>query len=64
MSAGQESRTAIENRQWFIVGRWQQFEGEYRANILRIVGIAAFYLIELANYHGFKIGTFRCLRLC
>ena len=56
-SAEQDARIA-RGRQWFIVGRWQQFEAENRANVLRIVAIGAFYLIELANYHGFKIGAF------
>lgn len=36
-------------RQWFIAGRWQEFEGESRANLLRVTGIAVFYLIELLN---------------
>jgi hypothetical protein len=36
-------------RQWFIAGRWQEFEGESRANLLRVAGIAAFYLVELLN---------------
>jgi hypothetical protein len=43
-------------RQWFIVGRWQEFEGEGRANLLRVVGIALFYAIELINYHGLHLG--------
>jgi hypothetical protein len=37
------------DRQWFIAGRWQEFEGESRANLLRVAGIALFYLIELLN---------------
>lgn len=37
------------DRQWFISGRWQEFEGESRANLLRVAGIAAFYLVELLN---------------
>lgn len=41
---------------WHIVGRWQEYEGEYRANLLRIIGIAAFYSIELVNYHGLHLG--------
>ncbi|MGQ0637432.1 MAG: hypothetical protein ACT4QC_22730 [Planctomycetaceae bacterium] len=44
------------SRAWHIVGRWQEYEGEARANLLRIVGIAAFYAIELANYHGLNLG--------
>jgi hypothetical protein len=38
------------DRQWFIVSRWQQYDGEQRANLLRIGGIATFYLIHLINY--------------
>src|SRR5262249_16238973 len=50
---GQQSPT---ERQWFIVGRWQEFEGEGRANLLRILGIGAFYAVELINYHGLHLG--------
>jgi hypothetical protein len=38
-----------EERQWFIAGRWQEFEGESRANLLRVAAIALFYVIELLN---------------
>ena len=37
--------------QWFVVGRWQEFAGEARANLLRIVAVGAFYTVELINYH-------------
>ena len=43
-------------RQWFIVGRWQEYDGELRANFLRIVGIGAFYVVELLNYYGLNLG--------
>ena len=43
-------------RQWFIVGRWQEFAGEARANLLRIIAVGAFYTIELANYYGVNLG--------
>lgn len=46
------------DRQWFIIGRWQEYEGEARANVLRIVGIAAFYVVELVNYYGLRLGFF------
>jgi hypothetical protein len=39
------------DRQWFIVGRWQEYEGEARTNLLRIVAIGAFYSVELINFH-------------
>jgi hypothetical protein len=51
------------DRQWFIVGRWQEYEGEARANLLRIIGIAAFYLVELANYHGLRLVFFEMPRV-
>ncbi|MGO8689881.1 MAG: hypothetical protein ACLQLG_09615 [Thermoguttaceae bacterium] len=50
MPADTEVPATGDDRQWFIVGRWQEYEGEGRANLLRIAGIAAFYGIELANY--------------
>jgi hypothetical protein len=45
--------------QWFIVGRWQEYGGEARANIIRLAAIGGFYLIELLNYHGLRLGTFQ-----
>src|SRR5712692_5337473 len=48
--------TAIPDRKWYIVGRWQEYEGEGRANLLRLSAIAAFYGIELANYYGLHLG--------
>jgi hypothetical protein len=39
------------NWQWFVVGRWQEYAGEARANLLRIVAVGAFYIVELINYH-------------
>jgi hypothetical protein len=47
-----------EDLSWYIVGRWREYEGETQANLLRVVGIAAFYLVELANYRGFRLGGF------
>jgi hypothetical protein len=42
------------DRQWYIVGRWQEYEGESRANLLRIVAIGAFYLVQLVQFYGFS----------
>lgn len=39
------------NWQWFVVGRWQEYAGEARANLLRIVAVGAFYIVELVNYY-------------
>ena len=41
-------------RQWYIVGRWQEYEGESRANLLRIVAIGAFYIVQLIHFYYFS----------
>lgn len=46
----------VADRQWYIVSRWQEYDGEGRTNLLRIVSIGAFYLVELANYHWLAPG--------
>jgi len=43
-------------RQWFIVGRWEEFAGEGRANLLRIIALAAFYVVHLLHYREIGIG--------
>ncbi len=45
-----------DDRPWYIVGRWQEYEGEARANLLRLAAVAAFYAIELINYYGVDLG--------
>lgn len=49
MHTNPETRLASHDHQWFIVGRWQEYEGEGRANLLRIAGIGVFYSVEPAN---------------
>lgn len=44
------------DRHLFILARWQEYEGEARANLLRIIGIGAFYIVELVNYYGLRLG--------
>ena len=44
-------------RQWFIAGRWQEYEGEARANLLRVLAVATFYAIHLISYHGLRLGV-------
>ncbi len=41
-------------RQWYIVGRWQEYEGESRANLLRIVAIGALYTVQLVHFYAFS----------
>ncbi|MBX7166319.1 MAG: hypothetical protein K1X74_08205 [Pirellulales bacterium] len=45
-----------QDRPWYITDRWQQYEGELRANLLRTIGIGGFYTVELINYHGLRLG--------
>lgn len=52
-----------ENRNWYIVSRWQEFEGETRANLLRLVALASFYVIELINYYGLNLGPIQMERV-
>lgn len=56
MATNVKSPSGDADRQWYIVGRWQEYEGEARANVLRIIGIAVFYIVELVNYHGLRLG--------
>lgn len=49
--ARQDDPHATVDRQWFIVGRWQEYEGEGRANLLRILAIGAFYAVQLLQHH-------------
>ena len=46
--------TTDSQRQWFIVGRWQEYDGESRANLLRIAAVGAFYVLELLRFHVFE----------
>lgn len=43
-------------RDWFVVSRWQEYDGERRANLLRSAVLAAFYIVELVNRYGLRLG--------
>jgi hypothetical protein len=43
---------SADDRAWYIAQRWQQYDGEVRANLLRISAIGVFYLLHLWNYLG------------
>ncbi|MFL5328327.1 MAG: hypothetical protein ACJ8C4_05390 [Gemmataceae bacterium] len=51
------AETPAADRAWYIAGRREEYEGEGRANLLRIIGITAFYAIELINYYGLNLGV-------
>lgn len=50
-STAPNSPATNSTRQWFIVSRWQEYEGESRANVMRLFGIGAFYAVELLRFH-------------
>lgn len=45
-----ESVTPRSEQNWYIAQRWQAYEAEGRANLLRIIAIGAFYLLHLWSY--------------
>lgn len=45
-----------EAEHWRIVQRFQEYQGELSANVLRVFGVLAFYVVELVNFHGLSIG--------
>ncbi len=63
MATSTTAERAGDDRSWYIVGRWREYQGEGRANLLRIVAIAAFYGVELANYRGFRLGVVEMPRI-
>lgn len=44
----------INLRQWYIVGRWQEYDGESQANLLRMVAIGSLYVVELLRFYVFE----------
>lgn len=50
--------TEAGQRAWHITGRWQEYGGESRANFLRVIALAAFYVVELVNHYGIRLGSF------
>ncbi|MBI3892387.1 MAG: hypothetical protein HY303_12760 [Candidatus Wallbacteria bacterium] len=48
---------AMEARQWFIASRFQEFAGESRANLCRIVALGSFYIVELITFRGLDLGV-------
>ncbi len=41
----------LRNRFWFILRRWQQFEAEALVNLLRVLAVGAFYLVQLGIFY-------------
>lgn len=61
MGTNETTRNTLDDagagRQWYIVGRWQEYEGEGRANLLRIAALVAFYAVQLVDHHFFQVRT-------
>jgi hypothetical protein len=51
MAVENSSPNRIEST-WYIAQRWQAYEAELRANLLRIIAIGAFYMAHLWTYFG------------
>jgi hypothetical protein len=51
-----EPSPRMNDRLWYITGRWEEFEGEARANLLRAIALVVFYAVELINYQGVHFG--------
>jgi len=49
--------SASDERKWYIVNRWLEYEGESRANLLRIIAVAAFYGVQLVQFHLVRAGN-------
>lgn len=42
------------NQSWYVVSRWQEYEGEGRVNLLRVLAVAGFYAVQLVHFLGFS----------
>ena len=47
----------VTERQWFIASRWEEYDGESRVNLLRIVAIGAFYIVQLIQFYVIAKGS-------
>src|SRR5688572_698735 len=43
----------VADRQWFIAQRWQEYAGEARANLLRLLAVGSFYIVQLLHFDRF-----------
>ena len=49
MAAGVSSATTAD-RSWYIAQRWQAYDAELRANLLRIAAVGLFYIVHLWTF--------------
>lgn len=46
-----EVPASLHARQWYIIRRWQEYAGEARANLLRMIAIGVFYGLQLVQFY-------------
>lgn len=56
MASASPTKGSTSELPWHITSRWQELEGETRANVLRLIAVVVFYAAELASYHGLHFG--------
>ncbi len=56
MSPKPEAERTNGDLAWFVTLRREEYRGEARANLIRLIGIAGFYAIELISYYGLRVG--------
>ncbi len=44
------------DQSWFIATRWEQYQAEGRANLLRLIALVLFYAVEVVRYYGVPLG--------
>ena len=42
----------VADQSWFIATRWEQYQAEGRANLLRLIALVLFYAVEVVHYYG------------
>ncbi len=43
---------AGNDRAWYITSRWQEWDGEAKANVLRVLAVGVFYVVQWIHYLG------------
>ena len=59
----QPSKETPRARALRVAGRLNEYRGEERANLLRVIGVAAFYVVQLLNRYGVDLGWLHVPRL-
>lgn len=49
--------TMPDDRSWYIVERWQEYAGEGRANLLRVLALLVFYAVQWYQFATVDVGS-------